>query len=217
MLRAIRSLGVCHLLGLGIHIISAEDWQCHGLHTFMRLLFHHGLVPRVLTISELFLEDGMLRDRYLSDSTAPERGVHVRTPLGPISYRVLDPGLPSRPITARNCHDTSTIVSVWKIIASRGSRIIAVIVLLLRDELLVRLSSIWHAPSHLLHLLREVKPGPSCGRLHPIVGRGLPGHECENLPILELMLSRRDQLKILHRVTQHLRLVVGWHIHQDSS
>jgi len=137
MLWAIRSLGIRHLLGLGIHIICAEDWQCHGLHSFMSLLFPHGLVPGVLTISQLFLEYGMLRDRYLSYSTAPERGVHVRTPLGPISYRVLDPGLPSRPITACNCHDASTIIAVWKIIAFRGSRIIAVIVLLLRHELLV--------------------------------------------------------------------------------
>ena len=80
----------------------------------------------------------MLRNRYLSDNGAPERSVHVRTPLGSISYRVWDPGSAIRPITVRNCHDTSAIVAVWKIITSRSSRIIAVIVLLLRhDDLLL--------------------------------------------------------------------------------
>ena len=151
----------------------------------MTLLSHHELlVPRLLTISELFLEDGMFWNRYLSDCTAHKRSVHCGATLCHISYWILDPGLPSRPITACNCHDISTIIAVCKIISSRGSRIIAVIVLLLRDELLLRLGSIWHAPSDLLHLLREVKPGPSWGTLYPIVGRGLSRHLCKKLSIL---------------------------------
>lgn len=76
----------------------------------------------------------MLRNRYLSDDGAPERSVHVRTPLGSISYRVWDPGASTWAITVRNCHDTSAIVAVWKIITSRSSRIIAMIVMLLRDD-----------------------------------------------------------------------------------
>jgi hypothetical protein len=76
----------------------------------------------------------MLRNWYLSDDAAPERSVHVRTPLGSISYRVWNPGSPTWAITVCNCHETSAIVAVWKIITSRSSRIIAVIVLLLRDD-----------------------------------------------------------------------------------
>lgn len=144
----------------------------------------------MLTISELFLKYGMIRDGNLSNASIGKR-FYNRTPLCSISYRIvlLRSSIGTLRVTVYNCHQRSTgaIISVLKVITSCS--IITMIELLLRNYLFERLSTIGHAPSHLLHLGRVIKPAG----IELVIHRGLT-----IIVFLELWWSPSPTTNALH-------------------